>query len=57
MKNKTSEFKEPIDMLIVPDYPNECPFDGARTELLETRDEYLIEQCLHCKKLFNFWIE
>ena len=44
---------EPIDML-ANDQPNTCPFDGARTEQLEQRDEYTIEKCLCCNKLFNF---
>lgn len=51
---KTDNLLEPIDML-VNDQPNTCPFDGIRTELLESRDEYTIEKCPCCYKLFNFW--
>ena len=47
-------FKFPIDLVITED-PNSCPFDGLRTELLEIRDDYTVETCTHCNKLFNFW--
>jgi hypothetical protein len=57
MESKMSTFKEPIDLVIVEDFPNSCPFDGIRTEELESRDDYIIEKCPHCNKLFNFWIE
>lgn len=50
-----NQFLEPIDMLVDPDFPNTCPFDGARTELLEVRDDYTVEECRHCKRWFNFW--
>lgn len=49
-----NEFLEPIDM-IANDQPNSCPFDGARTDQLEQRENYTVEKCLHCGKLFNFW--
>jgi hypothetical protein len=49
-----SEFREPIDM-IAGDQPNTCPFDGSRTESLEQREDYTVERCLHCNRLFNFW--
>lgn len=51
---KTPKFMEPID-LIEGDQPNVCPFDGARTSLYEIRDDYTIENCPMCGKLFNFW--
>lgn len=55
MKNAT--FKEPIDLLIVEDAPNACPFDGVRTVELETRDDYVVEQCPCCGRIYNFWYE
>ena len=54
LKGEIMKFKEPID-LIAGDQPNTCPFDGARTELLETRDEFSIERCILCDRRFNFW--
>lgn len=48
-------FKQPIDMLVVPDYPNTCPFDGARTVQLEQRDGHTVEKCPQCSALLNFW--
>jgi len=49
------KFKQPIDLLVIEDHYNACPFDGARTDLLETRDEYSVEACPECSALFNFW--
>ena len=46
--------KQPIDMQAT-DQPNTCPFDGVRTSLLEVRDDYTVEQCQCCNRVFNFW--
>ena len=46
--------REPID-LITNDQPNVCPFDGARTDLLQVEDGFTIEECLECQRIFNFW--
>lgn len=51
------KFKQPIDLIVSEDHHNACPFDGARTDLLESRDEFTIECCPQCNKLFNFWNE
>lgn len=52
---ETLNFKEPIDLFIVEDSANICPFDGIRTDELEDRGDYIVEKCLHCNRLFNFW--
>ena len=44
-----------VDLLVVPDFPNTCPDDGARTDLIEHRHEHTLEKCLYCGELFNFW--
>lgn len=53
----TNEFKQPIDLIVPEDHYNACPFDGARTDLLESRDDHSVESCTQCGKLFNFWNE
>jgi RNase P subunit RPR2 len=36
--------------------PNTCPYDGARTALIEQAMDYCVERCLHCGDIYRFWI-
>ena len=54
-KPEQDKFKQPIDLLVTEDHYNACPFDGAQTDLLESLNEYTVESCPQCNKLFNFW--
>lgn len=51
------KFKQPIDLIALGDHYNACQFDGSRTDLLESRDDYTIEVCPECSALLNFWNE
>ena len=53
-KPEQDKFKQPIDLLVTEDHYNACPFDGAQTDLLESLNEYTVESCQQCNKLFNF---
>lgn len=50
-------FKEPVDVLTTAGQPNTCPFDASATNELEQSDEFTIEECPTCGKLFNFYDE
>jgi hypothetical protein len=36
------------------DAPFTCPFDGARTNTVETDGRIFMERCLSCNKIFAF---
>ena len=40
---------------ITGDQPNTCPYDGARTDMIEDRGDHTIDECLLCHRVFNFW--
>ena len=50
-----SELQLPIDLICVPDYPNTCPDDGARTELIQQLSGRCVEKCLQCGETYLFW--
>jgi len=39
------------------DCANTCPYDGARTELIEQLEKSTLEECLHCGDTYQFWYE
>jgi hypothetical protein len=43
------------DFICIADYPNTCPEDGARTELVEQYSDHSVEKCLKCGELYRFW--
>jgi hypothetical protein len=50
-----NEIKPIIDLIISPDHYNACPSDGARTDLVESKDGHTVEACSQCHAIFNFW--
>jgi hypothetical protein len=36
-------------------WPNTCPYDGARTDLVEAHQHHTKEQCPVCEQIFYFW--
>ena len=45
------------DFICVPNYPNTCPYDGARTDLIEQFIDHSVEKCLRCDETYRFWDE
>lgn len=36
---------------------NRCPIDQCRTLLIEVKTDHTIEECSHCSKIFQFFLE
>lgn len=45
------------DFICDHDNPTTCPYDGARTELIEELADHCVERCLQCGEVYNFWNE
>jgi RNase P subunit RPR2 len=49
--------KKGKDFICDNDNPTNCPYDGARTELIEALADHCIEKCLQCGESYRFWID